>query len=404
MARKTLTDLQVAKLKPGAKRITLSDPECRGHYVRVTPKGAKSYVAVARDPGGKQVWATIGSTDYFTIDEARGRAREAIRRTKDGKRPFEAPPVKPDSFAAVAENYMQRHVEANGLRSKGEIRRILDQHILPMWKDREFEDIRRSDVTKLLDSVQDASGPSEADHVLAIVRGIMNWYMSRVDEYVSPIARGMRRTDPTKRKRTRILDDEELRLVWKQAEANGTFGAIIRFALLTAQRRAKYSAIRWADVDVDGTWHIPAEDREKGTPGALVLPEAALAIIRAQARVEGNPYVFAGRGSDGYFCGWSPSKRNFDKKLAEANDGTTLKNWTLHDLRRTARSLMSRAGVRPDISERVMGHVIPGVEGVYDQHTYTDEKADALKRLAALVETILEPPTGNVVPLRETAQ
>ena len=50
-----------------------------------------------------------------------------------------------------------------------------------------------------------------------------------------------------------------------------------------------------------------------------------------------------------------------------------LPNWTFHDLRRTAKTLMARAGVRPDISERVLGHVIAGVEGIYDRHSYADE-------------------------------
>jgi integrase len=74
--------------------------------------------------------------------------------------------------------------------------------------------------------------------------------------------------------------------------------------------------------------------------------------------------------------------------------------WTIHDLRRTARSLMSRAGVRSDIAERVMGHAIMGVEGVYDRHSYTDEKADALQRLSGLIEQILNPAPANVVPLK----
>ena len=65
--------------------------------------------------------------------------------------------------------------------------------------------------------------------------------------------------------------------------------------------------------------------------------------------------------------------------------------WTVHDLRRTARSLMSRAGVRPDIAERVLGHAIKGVEGVYDRHSYREEKAHALKALAGLIENILRP-------------
>ena len=72
-------------------------------------------------------------------------------------------------------------------------------------------------------------------------------------------------------------------------------------------------------------------------------------------------------------------------------------------MRRTAKSLMARAGVRPDVSERVLGHTIAGVEGVYDRHTYAKEKADALSKLAALVELIINPPKGNVVPLERGA-
>ena len=394
--RKTLTDKMVAKLKPGPKRRTVPDPELRGHYVRVTPSGAKSYVAVARDPGGKQIWATIGGADVLKIDKARGRARAAIQRIKDGLDPFEVPSPKLDSFKVVAENYVKRHVRANKLRSQYEIERILQKYIYPAWSDRKFEAIRRGDVTTLLDAVQDANGPRQADYVLAVVRGIMNWHASRSDDYISPIARGMRRTDPKNRKRARILDDGELRAVWKIAEGNGTFGAILRLAVLTAQRREKVATLKWDDVSVDGIWTIPAEDREKGSGGALVLPDVALDIIRAQKRIGDNPYVFAGRG-EGHFKGFSPCKRAFDEKVTKALDGKVLERWTVHDLRRTARSLMARAGVRPDIAERVMGHAIEGVEGVYDRHSYRAEKADALNKLAGLIALILDPPGENVV-------
>jgi integrase len=81
-----------------------------------------------------------------------------------------------------------------------------------------------------------------------------------------------------------------------------------------------------------------------------------------------------------------------------------LPHWTLHDLRRTARTLMARAGVRPDISERVLGHVIAGVEGVYDRHSYEAEKRDALEKLAALVKRIVNPPPANVLPLRRAGE
>ena len=131
-------------------------------------------------------------------------------------------------------------------------------------------------------------------------------------------------------------------------------------------------------------WTIPTEPREKGNAGTLMLPKMALDIIKAQPQFASNEFVFAGRGA-GHFNGYSKSKVAFDAQLKGVAP------WVLHDLRRTARSLMSRAGVRPDIAERVMGHAIAGIEGVYDRHSYAKEKAQALAKLAKLVEQI----TGN---------
>jgi integrase len=193
----------------------------------------------------------------------------------------------------------------------------------------------------------------------------------------------MRRTDPKTRARERILADPELRAVWTVADGQGRFGAIVKMALLTAQRRQKIASMRWSDVSLDGTWNVPAEDREKGTAGALALPPAAFAIVQAQPHMGDNPFVFAGRGQSA-FNGFSKSKAAFDAKLPP------MPPWILHDLRRTARSLMARTGVRPDVAEQVLGHKIPGVAGVYNRHQYRDEKADALRRLAALIAEIVK--------------
>jgi integrase len=153
--------------------------------------------------------------------------------------------------------------------------------------------------------------------------------------------------------------------------------------------------MRWDEISEDGEWTIPTEQREKGNAGMLVLPPLALGIIRAQPQLGDNPYVFAGRG-DGPINGFSKAKERFDT-------GLKIEPWVIHDLRRTARSLMARAGIRPDIAERVMGHAIGGVKGVYDRHSYADEKRDALARLAALVDGIVRP-RDNVTPLRKRAK
>jgi integrase len=391
--RRILSDKGVAALKPRVARYALPDPELRGHYIRVQPSGAKSFVAVTLDPNGKQVWATLGACDLLTIAEAREKARAAIKRVHAGLPAIEAPPARPDTFEAVAEQWLKRHVRAKGLRSEGEVTRLLRAHVYPTWKDRAFLSIRRSDVAALLDEVEDNHGARQADYVLAVARSVMNWFATRHDDYVPPIVRGMRRTNPKERVRSRTLNDAEIRAIWIAAEANGAFGAIVRLLLLTAQRREKVVAMRWQDIGIDGTWTIPTEAREKGTGGALLLPKAAIDVIRAQDHVGNNPYVFAGRG-DGHVNGYSKAKRALDAR------SPGIPQWQLHDLRRTARSLMSRAGVRPEIAERVMGHAIAGVEGVYDRHSYRDEKADALRRLAALIGGIVNPRAGNVRPIR----
>ena len=386
--RKTLTDKMVAALPRKRRRYTRLDPELRGHYIRVPTDGPAVYVAVARDPYGKQVWATLGSADVTPIEQARERAREAIRRIKAGLPAFEPPPVQPDSFQAVAESWVKRHVAAKGLRSQPQIQRLLRKLVYPRWASRPFTGLRRSDIAALLDHVQDHHGARQADLVLAIVRGISNWFAVRDDDYLSPFTRGMRRVDPKAARRSRILDHDELRAVWRAAEEAGSFGAFIKLALLTAQRRDVLVHMQFSDLEGD-LWHIPEQPRAKGTGGSLRLPPAAMAIINAQPRFASNPYVLAGRNGKPY-AGFANGKPALDKA-----SGVT--GWVVHDLRRTARSLMSRAGVLSEHAERVMGHALPVIEGTYDVHHYVPEKAAALAKLAALVERIVNPPDATVV-------
>lgn len=394
--RRTLTDKGIAALKPRAVRYSFPDPQLAGHYIRVTRTGSKSFAAVARDPRGKQVWATIGPTDVHSVADARERAREAIRRIRDGLPAFEAPPSKPDTFEAIAEQWLRRHVQAKGLRSLAEVTRLLRVHVYPVWGGRPFRDIRRSNVAALIDEVEDDHGARQADYVLAITRQISFWYAARNDDYVPPFIKGMRRTNPKARARDRILTDDELRAVWKAADTSGPFGVLIKLLLLTAQRREKVVSMQWSDIGIDGTWRIRLEAREKGAPAEIVLPAAAIDIIRMQPQMGDNPFVLAGRG-DAHINGFSKSKKTFDAKLPKGTPA-----WVLHDLRRTARSLMARAGVSNDHAERVLGHARPGVEGTYDRHHYRAEIATGLGKLAKLIDSIVNP-RENVLPMARTS-
>lgn len=389
------------------KRLTIRDPESRGLFVRINPAGGRSWIAMARNPGGKQVWATIGDAAAMSLPEAREKGWEAVQRIKAGQpavAPAAEPAKAPETFEDVAKDFLDRHVRGEGLRSALEVERQFNVYVYPEWKTEPFVSIRRGRVTELLNKINDKKagasrnlgGKVMANRVLATLRKMFNWvevdaihWAGGDEEYKSPIVRGMRKAKAAGRKR--ILSDDEIRALWADWSTAGTFGALLQTCLLTAQRRAKVLSMKWADVK-DGVWTIPAEAREKVNAGTLKLPKAALEIIATRPAIKGNPYVFAGRGK-ATIGNIGHDKAALDKRVP------TAERWTIHDLRRTAKSLMARAGVRPDISERTLGHVIAGVEGVYDQHDYVEEKAAALEALAGLVERILKGGEGNVVQL-----
>jgi integrase len=377
--RRGLTDKQIATLTRGDKRRTMPDPEMLGHYLRIPARSSRapiSFAAVARDPNGKQIWATVGSAGAIGIDHARDLARKAIQRIKTGEPTSE--PGKP-TVKAVADEWMERHVRGNKLRSARERGRIIDRYIIPHIGDRVFAEVRRRDVAELLDRIEDESGKPMADGVLKTFRAISKWVQQRDETYIPPLTTGMSRVPKGEGRRKRILADDELRAIWK---AEGQYGDFVRLALLTAQRREKLITMRWDDVK-DGVWTIRTEPREKGNPGKLKLTKVALDIIQAQPRFVGNPYVFAGRnGGPTAMFGSGTYKSAFDNLC-----GVT--GWRVHDARRTARSLMSRAKVQTEIAEMVLGHAREELLETYDRHLYEDEKAAALEKLTALIERIV---------------
>jgi integrase len=159
--------------------------------------------------------------------------------------------------------------------------------------------------------------------------------------------------------------------------------------LLTCQRREEVASMAWEEIE-NGVWQIPSARYKTGLPNTVPLSQAARRVIGDS---KGKGFVFTTDG-DHPFSGFSKAKAALDTEIAELRkrDGrSAMPHWVLHDLRRTARSLLSRTRVPSDHAERVLGHVIPGVRGVYDRHEYVVEKREALERLAALLERILHP-------------
>jgi integrase len=387
--RRAFTDRSVAALRRKAKRYVVADPGMIGHFLRVPPKGPVVFVCTARDGYHKQHWTTIGHADHMTIETARAAARAAIARMKAGLPGIEPPKPAPDSVEAVCRNWLTRVVEKNGYLTGRNHQRIVEKYILvhPPFRGRAFTSIKRSEVAVLLDHVEDAHGVHMATKVQNVIRTVSKWYAERDDDY-EVLFLGKSRASGRK-SRSRTLTDEEIRRIWLAAEDADCFGALIQLLLLTGQRLSVVLDMRWRDIAGD-TWTIPRTSREKGNIGSVRLPPAALAIIRAQPRMLNGEFVLLYRHNLGR------AKAAFDKV-------TGITGWRLHDLRRTARSLLSRPGldVSSHIAELVLGHAIKGVARIYDRHQYLAEKSDALLALSREIDRIVETPesASNVLPL-----
>jgi integrase len=374
-----------------------------GFAVRVTSKGTKSFVWFHR-VNGKPYLETIGR---WTGNEKSGgftvlRAIEAasLRSAEINKAGSVADPRprrtrtmenagKPagETIADLLDEYVRRYVEKEAkLRSAGTIRNAFERLVKPAIGNTGIYELRRSNVVKMLDDIADNNGPVMADRTLAYLRKAFNWRAARDDDFVPPIVRGMAKVKPKDRARSRILSDEEIRAIWN-CQQSGPFPAFVKFLLLTGARRNEAAGMTWAEIEKHN-WILPAARNKAKVVLMRPLTKTALGIIKPFQR---TGFVFSTDDGKTAIGAYSKFKRGFDK-------ATETSGWTLHDLRRTARSLMSRAGLPSDHAERCLGHVIGGVRGTYDRHAYYAEKQKGFEALETLLARILRP-TKNVTDI-----
>jgi integrase len=408
---KPLTPIAIANLKPKPKRYEVSDGGCQGLRVVIFPTGRKSFILRYRFRGlqrkltlGERL-AERGVAEHITTPQtdtplsllaARELATKALREAKAGHDPAVAKEKKRDEERAAESDTLQA-ISAEFLRRVGPGLRTLDQRrsdlellCAPLGR-LPVGEIKRGQYVRVLDNIADTRGLVRADRVLASLKRLLSWHAERSD-FISPLGRGGRRSSPRERARSRVLSDDELRAVWHAARQDkGAFGAFLCFTLLTATRRNEAGGLRRSELTDDGrTWIIPGARYKSKRDTMIPLSAKAQAIITAQPQRAGD-FVFSADGSRA-LGDFASRKIRFDAACG-------VSDWRIHDLRRTSRTLLSRAGIPADIAEMCLGHALGGIRGTYDRHEYQDEKKAAFEALAQLIVRIVRPPQATVADM-----
>jgi integrase len=425
---KALTPKRIEAEKPATARKEIPDGLLPGLYLVVQPSGAKSWAVRYRHAGAPRK-LTIGPHPAIDLASARTIGGKALRAAAEGRDPaaekqsakgeakraaIEEARGKRDLFENVAREFIERHaMKSNrettwretarilGLRPDAEGKLIeVGGDVIPAWKGRKVQDITKRDVIALLDSVNDRA-PIMANRVLAAVRKLFNWCLARDVISVSPCA--LVEPPAPERSRERILTDDEIRRLWKATDVEGwPFGPLVKMLLLTGQRLGEVGGMRWDELDLDAKmWTLPGERVKNDNKHEVPLSDLAVEILRAQPRIKTTKGFVFTTTRDAAVSGFSRAKDRLDETMAA--DGGALEHWTFHDLRRTMASGMARLGIQLPVIEKILNHTsgtFRSVVGVYQRHSFADEKRAALQAWASFVQsTVSGEKPANVVSL-----
>jgi len=429
----TLSDPKVRSLRPApeGKRYTMWDGGQPNLALRVTDKGRKTWNVVRRRPGDRQpVWHKLGDYPTLSLADAREQAGAALRLLAKGTTPREVQEEKrreearrrKNTFASVAEDFIKDHLPE--LRRAGAAERLIRRELIPSLGDKPITEIKRADITGLVNTVKARKTPYAAHHVLASVRKMFNWALER-DEYgleVSPVATVKSKKLIGKPKpRQHVLSDSELFLFWRATKKIPyPFGPLFRLLLLTGQRRAEIADARWDEVEND-VLTVPAARMKSKEDHSVPLTDAVLAILEKAPRFKDpkddkvGVFVFTTTHGKRPVSGFSKAKRRLDQEIERTRHALMrlakrqereltvpkMKPFRLHDLRRTCRTGLSKLRTLPLVAELVVAHKQQGVAAVYDTHRYDAEKREALVQWERHLLSVVEPKPGgaNVVTL-----
>jgi integrase len=411
-----LTKTSVANLVVPRGKIehVVFDDDIPGFGVRLREGGSRTWIFQYRQ-GGKQRRLSFGSVSALRLSEARAEASKLHAKVRLGTDPagakIEARAKAAETVGAIIKRYVEG-LEAGSILSKkrrgpmrpstlGDTRRYLTQHAKPLHG-LSLAKVDRRAVAARLGEVAQTSGATAANRMRSALSTFFVWCMGEGLIDTNPVIGTNKVAESGERER--VLSDDELRAIWA-ALGDDQYSTIVRLLALTGQRRDEIGALAWSEVDTEkATITLPPARTKNKLEHTVPLSATALELIERlskQPRTD-RELVFGYRA--GPFSGYSKAKAALDARIAEANDdGKPLRDWRLHDLRRTMSTIMngSRLKIAPHIVEAILNHTVGGVAGVYNKAKaageYDHDMRVALDRWAEHLTAIVEERADKVV-------
>lgn len=387
-----LTDIAIRALKPRAARFTVTDE--RGLVLEVFPTGGMLWHYRYR-LNGKQERVTLGRYPALSLKLARAERDKRATTVALGQSPAKqkqlakAAVAQASTVAEFGERFF-REIVAKDRKDVTIPRRYFDKSIVPAIGSKTIATVTTEDVRAIIWKKKEEGFDAAAGQVRGVLKRLFDYAMTCGAASTNPVlALPMRHVHKSK-PRDRALSTDELRIFMRAAiESNirRQFKVGLHLILLTMVRKSELLLARWEHVDLDrAEWQIPAEHTKTGKQHIVYLSKQAVALFRELESLAG--------GSELVMPGRSSIKRPFahnaiNNALKVALTGQDVPAFTVHDLRRTASTLLHENGWPSDVVEKALNHTIGGVRGVYNRAEYAPQRREMLQFWADFIEQLV---------------
>ena len=402
-----LTDTKLKNLKPQDKLYKVSDRD--GLYVAVLTSGTVSFRYDYRINGRRET-LVIGQygRDGISLAEAREELIAAKKLLKAGQSPAAAKRdgIKKirgaETFAVHTDSYMKHVILAESTRAMKQA--VIDRDILPVLGNKMMAEITTSMVRDLCDRIVERGGRATAVQAREIISSVYRHANDRGHGLFNPAADIKPSSIAIFKPRERTLTPEEIGLFFRTLDAIGAMGTMkmaLKLVLITMVRKGEFTNATWDEIDFKKwTWTIPS-DRMKGSRAHVIyLPKQAQDIlVGLQMCAGGSEYLVPGRYNFRKPLSNAALNSLIDRTVKIINeDGEHIQGFTVHDMRRTASTLLHEAGYPSDWIEKALAHEQKGVRAVYNKAEYARQRAYMLQQWADMIDSWINGEHTDLIP------